>query len=188
MKANWSTVAVATLFTIGLGGCAVGQAKVWSQDQQGGILALEGDEGKAMEDAERQMSLHCGQGNYRIVKRYHVKVGSEQYSNSATDYDERTDRARDEDTAAVAVSDTVHSSDTTTESDAYGSDTMHDSQTSTAAAAASSTSEDETSLTEGGSRTSSVQGVRDVNSFRIQYECGGGMMAPAPAAPAPVQQ
>ncbi len=187
MKANWSVVAVAALMSIGAAGCITGSAQVWSQDQQGGVLALEGDEGKAMEDAQGKMNLHCGQGNWQIVKRETVKVGSEQYANSATNYDERTDRARDEDTAAVAVSDTVHSSDTTTDSDAYGSDTMHDSRTSSAAAAASSTREDETTQTQGGTQTSSVQGVRDVNSVRIHYACGGGAPPMAPAAPAPQQ-
>ncbi len=182
MKRVFSFAAIAATLSVG---CIGGQAKVWSQDQAGGVLALEGDENKAMQDAQNKMAQHCGPGNFQIVKRETIKVGQEQYADSATNYDETTDRARDEDTVAVAGANTTTTSDTTSEQDAFGSDTMHDSSTTTTAAGASSTSEDELTQTQGGSQTSSVKGVRDVNSVRIHYQCGGGVAAPAPAAPVP---
>ena len=157
--------------------CITGNARVHYQDQAGGVLALNGDEGEAFKDARKKMDSHCGMGNHRIVKRETIKVGTENYSNSNTSYDERTDRARDEDTVAAggSSSQTVH----------HG----NGSTTNTAAGAASSTREDETTYTQGDQNTSSVSGTRDVNEVRVHYQCGGAAAqpAPAPVQPAPAQ-
>ncbi len=152
-------------------GCLItGTASVRSQNQTGGILVLVGDENKAMADANNKMGVHCGPGNFTIVARDTVKVGSENYANSNTGYDERTDSARDTDSIAAGAS----------RNGSNGSDYV----------AAESTREDQSSVTQGGSSTSSVSGTRDVNEIRITYRCGGAAVAPAPApvpppAPAP---
>ncbi len=146
-------------------GCIMGSARIRSQNQTGGVMVLEGDEGKAMEDANKKMGIHCGPGNFRIVARDTVKVGSENYANSATDYDERTDSATDSDT--IAAGSQRHGRN--------GSDYVE----------GQSTREDSSAVTQGGSSTSSVSGTRDVNEIRITYQCGGAP-APAPVAgPAP---
>jgi hypothetical protein len=50
-------LALAPLLT----GCAMGSAKIWAQDTTGGILALNGDEGKAMEDADKKMAANTAE-------------------------------------------------------------------------------------------------------------------------------
>ena len=187
MKLGISAIAIAAIF---LGGCLIGSAKIRSQDQSGGVLVLDGDENKAMQDAQNKMAQHCGPGNYQIVKRETVKVGSEQYANSNTAYDETTDRARDEDSVAASASDTTTTHDSATSNDGWGNrDSASDTTTTNDTVAASSTSEDETTVTQGGKSTSSVQGVRDVNEIRVHYACnnagGGAAPGPAPAGPAP---
>lgn len=51
---------------IALGGCG-GGARLVAHDETGGLFALEGDEGAAREDAERQIRAHCGARGYRIT-------------------------------------------------------------------------------------------------------------------------
>jgi hypothetical protein len=85
-----------------LTGCLMGSAKVWSQDTTGGVLALDGDEGKAMEDADKKMAAHCGLGNYQLVKRETVVVGQEQYSN--TNYGEQQNQQAQTTTAGASSS------------------------------------------------------------------------------------
>lgn len=188
MMRGFSAAFVAVLFS---SGCMLGSAQIRYQDQAGGVLVLDGDQNKAMQDAQQKMAQHCGPGNYQIVKRETVKVGTEQYAQSNTNYGERTDRARDEDTVADGYSDTTTTHDSATSNDGWGNtDHASDTTTTNDSGYASSTSEDESTVTQGGQTTSSVQGVRDVNEIRLHYQCGGGGGAvapgPAPAAdPAP---
>lgn len=150
-------------------GCITGQAQIWSQDQQGGVMALDGDETKATQDANAKMSAHCGFNNWYIVRRETVTVGQEQYSNSNTNYGEETDSVHGENTNSVQQGN-------------YGS---------------SNTQGGQSSVTQGGSNTSSVAGTRDVNQIRMHYRCGQPPMPaqgqppvnypqaqPAPQAPA----
>jgi hypothetical protein len=189
MRHGTLAIAIAATLTTG---CLLGSAKVRFQDQQGGVLVLDGDENKAMQDAQNKMAQHCGPGNYEIVKRETIKVGEEQYANSNTQYGERTDRARDEDVVGDSASDTTVTHDSATSNDGWGNqDHASDTTVSNDSAYAQSTSEDETEVVQGGKSTSEVQGVRDVNEIRLHYQCGGGGgVAPgtAPAAapePAP---
>lgn len=69
-----------------LAGC--GNATIWSQDGEGGVLALHGAEGAAFDDAHEKMAAHCGKGRYEIVRRDTVVVGSEAYTSQRTDYGE----------------------------------------------------------------------------------------------------
>lgn len=77
---------------------ACGTARIWSQDAHGGVIALQGDEDKAMEEANAIMASHCGRGRYQIVRRDTAIVGQEQYTSSNTDYGERTDEVTDGET------------------------------------------------------------------------------------------
>lgn len=64
---------------------ACGSARVVQRTQYGGVVALQGDRGKAMEGAHREMAAHCGAGNYTIVQEGEEVVGS------VTEYGERTE-------------------------------------------------------------------------------------------------
>ncbi len=50
---------------VGLG-CG-GGARLVTRDATGGLFALDGDEGAAREDAERQMREHCGARGFRVT-------------------------------------------------------------------------------------------------------------------------
>ncbi|MBK9070793.1 MAG: hypothetical protein IPL79_07320 [Myxococcales bacterium] len=63
---------------------ACGAARTVSRTQYGGVIALEGDRAKAMEDAHRQMSSHCGPGNYDVISEGEAVVGSETVQDQAT--------------------------------------------------------------------------------------------------------
>jgi len=80
---------------------ACGSSRVYYQDTQGGVLILQGDEDKALDDAGGRMSSHCGPQGYDIVKREMVTVGSEAYASQKTDYGERERRAKDAEVAAT---------------------------------------------------------------------------------------
>jgi hypothetical protein len=64
-----------------------GTARLVQQTQYGGIIALQGDRGKAMEDASRMMSQHCGANNFSVVQQGEEVIGTD------TSYGERTDSA-----------------------------------------------------------------------------------------------
>ena len=55
---------------------ACGSAQVVSQTQTGGVIRLQGDRGKAMEEARGIMGQHCG-GQYEIVKQGETVIGSD---------------------------------------------------------------------------------------------------------------
>lgn len=63
---------------------ACGSARVVQRTTYGGIVALEGDRGKAMEGAHREMANHCGPGNYQIVQEGEEVVGSNTASSDET--------------------------------------------------------------------------------------------------------
>jgi len=62
---------------------ACGSARVVHRTQYGGIIALQGDRGKAMEEARRIMWEHCG-GQYTIVEEGEHVVGTETRGGSET--------------------------------------------------------------------------------------------------------
>jgi hypothetical protein len=61
-----------------------------TQNQSGGVIRLVGDQGKAMEDANKQMAQHCGPGNYQITQKGEEAIGKDTFSNSNTQYGEDT--------------------------------------------------------------------------------------------------
>lgn len=66
---------------------ACGSARVVQRTQYGGVIALEGDRGKAMDAAHGEMGRHCGAGNYTIVQEGEEVIGSETEYGERTDYD-----------------------------------------------------------------------------------------------------
>lgn len=65
---------------------ACGSARLVAQTQGGGTFALQGDQGKAMEDAQQQMAAHCGPGNYTIVSQGDVVIGQDTVAQEDTQY------------------------------------------------------------------------------------------------------
>jgi hypothetical protein len=64
-------------------GCILGSARPVQRTQTGGVIALEGDRQKAMEEASQHMAAHC-QGPYTIVEEGEHVVGSETRGGSDT--------------------------------------------------------------------------------------------------------
>ncbi|HEV7555748.1 MAG TPA: hypothetical protein VGO00_09855 [Kofleriaceae bacterium] len=71
-------------------GC--GMAKVISRNKQGGIIELQGDRGKAMEDANQQMAAHCGPGNFSITQEGEEAIGTDTVQQQQTTDTEHTSR------------------------------------------------------------------------------------------------
>ena len=65
-----------TLIVGSLALVACGSARVVNRSQTGGILALQGNRSKAMEDAHEKMKQHC-QGPYTIVQEGEHVVGTD---------------------------------------------------------------------------------------------------------------
>ena len=72
---------------------ACGSAKVIQRTQTGGIIQLEGDRGKAMEQANQEMSAHCGPGNFTIVQEGEEAIGTDTVAREDTAYGEKTSRS-----------------------------------------------------------------------------------------------
>jgi len=194
MKNAIKWIAVAAL-ALSAGGCPMGSAKVYSQTQTGGTFVLEGDENKALEDANKKMAMHCGMGNFTVVSRDTVVVGSENYTDSVAQQQGQTDSQA---VGAVATSGQTTSDSASQGSsgavvgqdpysgEVYGAEGHEDSssttttndQTTVAAGAA-------TTQTQGVQTASSVSGTRQVRELRLTYACGGGAPAPVGMAPAP---
>ena len=72
---------------------ACGTARVISQNTEGGVIELQGDRGKAMEQASSEMAAHCGPGNYRIVQQGEEVVGQDTFTREDTDAAAKTSRS-----------------------------------------------------------------------------------------------
>ena len=70
---------------------ACGSARVVNRTQGGGVIALQGDRGKAMEQAHKEMAAHCGPGNYTIVQEGEVVVGKDTVAREDQDTYEHRD-------------------------------------------------------------------------------------------------
>jgi hypothetical protein len=79
----------ALLFT-----AACGSARLVQRNQYGGVIALNGDRNKAMEQANNMMAQHCGPGNYQVTSEGEVPVGTDTYAQSNTNYGESTQQNR----------------------------------------------------------------------------------------------
>jgi hypothetical protein len=180
-------VVLVALFGFLAPGC-VGTAQVFYQDAAGGVLALHGMEDRAMEDAVRQMTLHCGPSNFVIVRRETVVVGQENYSQ--TDYAERERTQEQVVQNGGTVSQQGYGEQTSTHATPtpYGPGATTTTQGGgyQSTAGYNQTDARGQTVTQGGS--SSVSGVRDVRETRVHYQCRQGAAAlPVPgAAPAPM--
>src|SRR5580765_6052290 len=63
---------------------ACGSARVIQRTQTGGVIELQGDRGKAMEQANQEMASHCGPDNYTIVQEGEEAIGTDTYSREDT--------------------------------------------------------------------------------------------------------
>jgi hypothetical protein len=63
---------------------ACGSARVIQRTQTGGVIELQGDRGKAMEQANQEMASHCGPNNYTIVQEGEEAIGTDTYSREDT--------------------------------------------------------------------------------------------------------
>ena len=72
---------------------ACGSAKVIQRTQTGGVIQLDGDRGKAMEQANGEMSRHCGPGNYTITQEGEEAVGTDTFVREDTATDSATSRS-----------------------------------------------------------------------------------------------
>ena len=71
---------------------ACGSARVISRNQSGGVIELSGDRGKAMEQANQEMSAHCGPNNYQIAQEGEEAIGTDTVVQEDTAQDSRTSR------------------------------------------------------------------------------------------------
>jgi hypothetical protein len=72
---------------------ACGSARVISRTQAGGVIELQGDRGKAMEQANAEMNAHCGPGNFTITQEGEEAVGTDTVTTEDTAEDTRTSRS-----------------------------------------------------------------------------------------------
>ena len=73
---------VSLAFVLILAAC--GSARVIQRTQTGGIIELQGDRGKAMEQANQEMARHCGPNNYTITQEGEEAIGTDTYSREDT--------------------------------------------------------------------------------------------------------
>ncbi len=71
---------------------ACGSARVIQRNQGGGVIELQGDRGKAMEQANQEMASHCGPNNYTIVQEGEEAIGTDTYSQENTNAAQQTSR------------------------------------------------------------------------------------------------
>ncbi len=71
---------------------ACGSARVIQRNQAGGTIELQGDRGKAMEQANQEMASHCGPNNYTIVQEGEEAIGTDTYSREDTSGGSSTSR------------------------------------------------------------------------------------------------
>lgn len=72
---------------------ACGSARVIQRSQGGGVIELQGDRGKAMEQANSEMAAHCGPGNYTITQEGEEAIGTDTYTREDTNATEKTSRS-----------------------------------------------------------------------------------------------
>ncbi len=72
---------------------ACGSARVISRTQAGGVIELQGDRGKAMEQANSEMNSHCGPGNFTITQEGEEAIGTDTVARQDTAEDSKTSRS-----------------------------------------------------------------------------------------------
>lgn len=71
---------------------ACGSARVIQRTQAGGVIELQGDRGKAMEQANQEMASHCGPNNYTIMQEGEEAVGTDTFVREDTNAGSQTSR------------------------------------------------------------------------------------------------
>ena len=127
LKISLQSVAF-VLFVVTLSGFSGGCASVSTvqRDAQGGTLALQGRDRKAMAKARDEMAAHCA-GRYEIVEERRMKAGEQTDVDADGGYDEDEDRNRAEHDTQHGSRETEHTHregeheehQTTTTSDVY---------------------------------------------------------------------
>jgi hypothetical protein len=87
---------------------ACGTARVIRRDQVGGVIELQGDRGKAMEQANQEMAAHCGPNNFTITQEGEEAVGTDTFT--------REDQASDSKTSKSGRRESTDSTTTQTQS------------------------------------------------------------------------
>lgn len=72
---------------------ACGSARVIHRDQVGGVIELQGDRGKAMEQASQEMAAHCGPNNFTIVQEGEEAIGTDTFTREDTATDSKTSKS-----------------------------------------------------------------------------------------------
>jgi hypothetical protein len=63
------------------------------RDQVGGVIELQGDRGKAMEQANQEMSAHCGPNNFTITQEGEEAIGTDTFSREDQASDSKTSKS-----------------------------------------------------------------------------------------------
>jgi len=71
---------------------ACGSARVLQRTQTGGVIELQGDRGKAMEQANQEMAAHCGPGNFTITQEGEEAIGTDTIAQENQSTDSKTSR------------------------------------------------------------------------------------------------
>ena len=73
---------------------ACGSAKVIQRTETGGTIELQGDRGKAMEQANQEMAAHCGgPGSWRVVQEGEEVIGQDTVVREDTSEASKTSRS-----------------------------------------------------------------------------------------------
>lgn len=73
---------------------ACGSAKVIQRTQTGGVIELQGDRGKAMEQATQEMAAHCGgPGSWQVTQEGEEVIGQDTFTREDTAQDSKTSRS-----------------------------------------------------------------------------------------------
>ena len=71
---------------------ACGSARVLQRTQVGGVIELQGDRGKAMEQANQEMSAHCGPNNFTITQEGEEAIGTDTIAQENQSTDSKTSK------------------------------------------------------------------------------------------------
>jgi hypothetical protein len=89
---SWRRLLGASVIALGaLTAC--GTARVIQRTQVGGVLELQGDRGKAMEQANQEMAAHCGPGNFTITQEGEEAIGTDTFTREDQASDTKTSKS-----------------------------------------------------------------------------------------------
>jgi hypothetical protein len=91
-RSTWRRLFVASIISLGaLTAC--GTARVITRNQVGGVIELQGDRGKAMEQANQEMGAHCGPGNFTITQEGEEAIGTDTFTREDEASDTKTSKS-----------------------------------------------------------------------------------------------